>query len=769
MELFRRRPMALICFISALIMILALNLNRFFRGMLFLIFAICGFACIILLIRCFKKNIVWAKKLIALILFTIITLALLISVNSFAIKNDYVNDHIQDMVDVAGTITDVRFKSTSESSFEVNISSVNGESANLGIIMNVSAHSSLKADDSFTARGNLYTLSTKDESYIIADGFNGKLVCENGDDVKIKGVQTDYYVSVFKKANSYFQNILYENTDKETGTLVGALLLGNRDAVGDKTVRDFARCGISHMLALSGLHMAIIIGFFDIIMRNLLIDKRYRCVILIFLALAYLAMTGFSPSASRSVIMLCIVYISYIINNDTDSITSLFIALVLILFFAPYSVYDIGLWMSFFATLGILIVSDMVSVLKYHIKKKPIYIQILIKITVSVAITLAAVFFTCMFTWLYSGEISLASPLTNLIFSPLMTIILVLGILLVLLSPIGFLAGVLGQALVLVSDVFVTLASVIARWRGITVSLKYDFVPFIIVPLTATLLVFLVIKLKHKWIISVPPMLAVIAFSIALGVYNSSNADVFDVIYFKNKRNEMLIVTTLNETSICDISSGGYNNLYSACYESSQLEYLTEIENIILTHYHSYHSGALLKICNKYFVRNVYLPLPEEDYEWEIQSEIFDSLADSGTNVYLYRRGYEIKDSNENTISVSPCEYVDRSTHPIFSVSVSSDTKTFTYATSAFLEADAESTIESTDIMVFGNHGATVRSFAETEFMESKFEKLPQVIVFASPHEMLESDKLISYVHSLYQKGHTVFIDGKDYYKFDMN
>ena len=760
--------MALMCFFSVMIMIISMNINHTARNILLVLFAVLLLVSAILLILC-RKKLVAIKRLLAFILFLIITLILLGSANVFADKNDQINSFRESSVEVTGTVTDSRFKSSGESSFEVNILSLNGEAADLDLVMTLFFHSSLKEGDSFYAQGSFEPLSITDEAYVIADGFNGKLICENADDIKIKGVQTGYYVPFFKRINSYFQDILFDNTDEETGRLLGALLLGNRDLLDNRIQRDFGRCGISHMLALSGLHMSIIIGFFDLLMRKVLINRRYRCVILIFLAISYLAITGFSPSASRAVIMLCIVYISYLANNDTDSITSLFIALTLILAFSPYAAYDVALWMSFFATLGILIVSEILSVLKYRLKKKPIHIQILVNITVSIAITLAAIFFTCVFTWLFFGEISLVSPVTNLIFSPLMTLSLILGLLLILLSPVSFLAKFIGQAIILLADIFTESAAAISRLRGITVSLKYEFVPFIIIPLIITLIVFLLIKLKRKWIIAIPPLLSVLAFAVALGIYNSENKSVFDVIYMKNKRSEMLIVTTLDETSICDISTGGYRNLYSACYESSMLEYSTEIESIILTHYHNYHPSSLSKICSDFMVRYVYLPLPEKFEEWEIQAEMVDALKDTGVTVKVYKRGNNIEDSSGNTISVSTCEYSERSTHPLFSVSVSSETKTFTYATSALLESEAPAIENKTDILLLGTHGATVRSFDRSGFLDEHFEEIPSTIVFSSPYEMLEERKALDYVHSLYQSGHTVIIDGKEYYKFDMN
>lgn len=772
MELFKNRPLAFICFLSVSTMIVSLCLNKYLRMLFILIFIGCLFVSLISLIilknRPLNKSNVGIKKLICCLIYLLVALILIVESHIFISKSEYLNEFKDESVQAIGKVTDVRYRSTSYSCFETVITSVNGNETNIKAILEIPSHSTLKSSDTFSATGNLSSLSLQEDHYLMADGFGGRIVCESKDDIRIKSTITGNNDSLFSRINENFQSILNEKTNDNTGAFAGALLLGNRDQLADETLRDFRRCGISHMLALSGLHMSIIIGFFDLIMRNLFVDKKIRCILLIFLSLAYLAVTDFSPSATRAVIMLCSVYLAYMINNESESMTSLFIALTLILMFSPYAIYDVGLWMSFFATLGIIAVSENVGGLKYHIKKKPIFIRILITVIISISVTMAAIFSTCIFSWLCFGEISIVSPLSNLIFSPIMTAVLILGLLTVIFSPIPPASAFFGQTLISVSSLFMESASYISHWQNVTVSLKYDFTPFIILPLILCLIVFLIIKLPRKWVIAIPPALAVIAFSIALSTYNSINETNSSVTYLKDKRSEMLVATTVSDAIVCDISTGGYSNIYNACENVIKNHPITEIESIVLTHFHNFHAESLERICKKYMVRNVYIPLPQNDNERQMYNDIIKALKNAKTNAITYKKGVTIKAPRGIEISVSEDEYTKRSTHPVFTVSVSNDTRSLVYSTSAISESSISSRAENCDILIFGSHGPTVKSLTDKNIFTS-MNKIPQALIFSSPNEMLSDQDFLSYVHELYQNGHTVILDGRELYSFELN
>ena len=95
-------------------------------------------------------------------------------------------------------------------------------------------------------------------------------------------------------------------SDSESGALVSALLLGERDLLPDKLRLDFKRIGISHILALSGLHLAILSLGVGKLLSLLKVKKKARLVIIILFILIYMALTGFSVSVCRAGIMIIV-------------------------------------------------------------------------------------------------------------------------------------------------------------------------------------------------------------------------------------------------------------------------------------------------------------------------------------------------------------------------------------------------------------------------------------------------------------------------------
>ncbi len=767
MALFKNRPLALICFLSTLIMACTLLTNRSVRVSLLCVLAAAIIIFVIITVILHKKNYnpPYVKKLICVIIFLILSSIMLGRMGASASEFDKIDAFKGKDIHITGKVNDVIYNNENSSALDVTVSSLDGKECSIKTIMKFEEHLRINKGDEFSLVNKISSLNS-DYAYLMSDGFCGMILCSTENELKYRSIEHKSSVlDVFKAANHKIQEIINSSSDEKTGALAGALLLGSRENLRDETIRDFRRCGISHMLALSGLHMSIIIGFFDLILRSFLVNKRIRCVILIFAAIAYLALTGFSPSASRAVIMLCIVYVMYLLSSDADSITSLFIALVMILSISPMSIYDVGLWLSFFATLGIITVSEITSVFNYNIRKKPFFIRLLIKTALSIIITFSAVFSVCLFTWLFFGEISLISPLTNLIFSPIMTAVLVLGLLTVIFSPLTAVSSIIGEALVLLCTLFEKLASHISHLKGITVSLKYNFVPYIIIPLCIFFAVFLVVKIKHKWIVAIPPCLAIIAFVISLNAYNTANIQKGSLSYLKDKRNEVLILSTVDKTSVCDISSGGFYSLYGACKMAIE-DGATEIENIILTHYHNYHDSTLTRICNKYIVRNVYLPLPESESDYLYSEAITASLARLNVNVLLYKRESPLNVGHGYNISVSKIALIKRSSHPIFTVSVSNDANHVVYASSAINESLINFD-RGYDVFIFGSHGPNIKPFLTDPFFESLSDRSGSLI-FTSPNEMLKNKDFVSYVNILYQKGVEIILDNITFYRFEM-
>ena len=133
-----------------------------------------------------------------------------------------------------------------------------------------------------------------------------------------------------------------------------ALILGDNSML-DKEIRDsFTNTGALHVLAVSGLHISIIM---QILMAALavfsgVLSRRVAVILLIGIMWWYAAITGLSPSVLRAVIMFTVLSIAQLSGRNYDSLnTLLFTAFVLVLW-NPLTVFDIGFQLSFWRCLA---------------------------------------------------------------------------------------------------------------------------------------------------------------------------------------------------------------------------------------------------------------------------------------------------------------------------------------------------------------------------------------------------------------------------------
>ena len=472
MEILKNRPLFTICLTSIFLMTLTINLGErfFYFTTLFLLIAL--FATVIaIVIFAIKKKALMLKVNICALLFIIISSFLIFSASKFYIFDAQVVENMSlKEREISAEVIEVRHRQKFCETLYINLISADGIDVNMNAIMEIEGSTELEKGNLFTA---IVKFSEFDEydSYLRSDGYIAKVISSEIDSIKVVGQADKSWTDFFKLLNEKVEKRIYQATDEKTGDFLSALLLGNRELVEDVVVRDFRRCGISHVLSLSGLHMTIIMGFFEFVLKKLNFIKSVRCVILMILSFGYLALTGFSMSAIRAAFMLCMVYLSYLFWAQADGVTSLALAVTVILIVSPYALFDIGLWMSVLSTLGILVVYEIISPLGYLIKKRALWIQILYKLLVSVSLTLAAILFVSFFNWFCFGEISLVTPLVNLIISPLTTVIIVSGlILIVCMSFAKPMTAIVGDFVRYICEFVFDISNYVSNMRGITVS-----------------------------------------------------------------------------------------------------------------------------------------------------------------------------------------------------------------------------------------------------------------------------------------------------------
>ncbi len=234
--------------------------------------------------------------------------------------------------------------------------------------------------------------------------------------------------------------------EKDAGYIRG-FLLGDTSGFTDAQRADFSDTGVSHIFALSGLHMAMLAGFILLFVRTPR-QKRAAFWVVVPMMIVYAAVAGFPPSAVRAVIMQAFLLLSCVVDRDNDSITSLSSALLLILLLNPYAAVGVGLQLSFTATLGIVLLSDrfLRRVTAPLTEKQGFPARAVRYLLMGASVSCAALVFSAPLVALYFGTVSLISVLSNALILWAVSLCFPLGLVAAL---AGLLWTPLGQALAL--------------------------------------------------------------------------------------------------------------------------------------------------------------------------------------------------------------------------------------------------------------------------------------------------------------------------------
>ena len=169
----------------------------------------------------------------------------------------------------------------------------------------------------------------------------------------VNGLRRDYAVFIRK------------NLGTLEAEIVNSLSIGEKSAIPDERKRDFAMLGISHLFAISGLHVGVAAVFFYMSVKWLLKRSEYLMVAFVVpriaatatipAVFAYSMLTGMSNSAVRAAIMASVYLVAFIAGRRDDRLNSLAAAAIIILLVTPSALFEASFILSFTAVLGILL------------------------------------------------------------------------------------------------------------------------------------------------------------------------------------------------------------------------------------------------------------------------------------------------------------------------------------------------------------------------------------------------------------------------------
>lgn len=219
-----------------------------------------------------------------------------------------------------------------------------------------------------------------------------------------------------------------------------ALFLGKRQDISVELSEDYSRAGVIHILAVSGLHIGILLGIIHLLLKplnRLRNGKIFRVILSVLFLWFFALVAGLSASVIRSVTMFSLVALGLLINRQNAVEYSVILSMFLLLIVRPIFLFEVGFQLSYAAVFGIIWLKPLMDELwKPRYKLIDFYWQL-------TKVSIAAQLGVLPLSLFYFNQFPALFIFSNLIIVPFLGGILFCGILVIILSLLNSLPSVL--------------------------------------------------------------------------------------------------------------------------------------------------------------------------------------------------------------------------------------------------------------------------------------------------------------------------------------
>lgn len=416
-----------------------------------------------------------------------------------------------------------------------------------------------------------------------------------------------------------------------------ALTTGDKSRMSYGLKNDLSVAGVSHTVAISGMHVSVLIGLFA-----LLLGKRSRLTALlgIPLVLFFVFFTGASYSVIRAAVMLILFLLAPVFRRESDTGTSLTLSLLLTLLCNPYAVANTGLQLSYGAVCGLTLLTGPVyrwflsgalvtsltgdpgpdaspkerAEAKKKLQKQPLrrWLGRLIRgILAAVSATLGALCLTLPLIYLSFGRLNLYGVLINLLVLPVTTVCFVGGIF------TGILAVLLPGAAAVAAPILcvpVRYVLLVCRWAA--------GLPFASIPACFSATAFLICL--YLWVVFFwfnggrKPLAALAGLCCLLGIFLGAlrlehRVSRFTIAALDVGQGQCLVLRTPQRTVLVDCGGSYPEQAGTRAAEYLGLDLRYRADSLILTHFDADHAGGVTELMDHIRLDTIYYPDVEDD------------------------------------------------------------------------------------------------------------------------------------------------------------
>lgn len=465
---------------------------------------------------------------------------------------------------------------------------------------------------------------------------------------------------VVTRSRTYIRAALSQYVPSDRGQAVlRALLLGDRSRLTDRQRDQFAKTGLMHLLAVSGLHVFLVGMVFYALLRPILtrfglrwkVAEIGRAILTIAVLVFYLLLTGARPSVVRAVVMATLFIGGILFQRSTPPLNTLGVAAVVLLAMRPDALFDVGFQLSMTAVAGIITLNPrFLAVVPQRFRDSKSLEWVVTTVTTSAAAILA----TAPVLLFHFGWVSIAGLLLNVVGIPFTALALAASI---LMAVVGWLSALAGTTFGVVADLFVWALLATSRyganwfsWAGLRMPVPDLWVVSALVAALLSLTQWRRPRIRWRWVIV---GLIVATISVWGDVLDRSGSPTLDVLFFDVGHGDAVLLSTPKGRHIL-VDSGPYAPDGGAA-EFVILPYLERrgikyLDRVVVTHPDEDHLGGLPPILRGVSVGGLVRSGQSADTELYNETQRLVQARDVSTRIV--QRGNDIEISSTVRVQV---------------------------------------------------------------------------------------------------------------------